>query len=195
MSHGEPRIRAEGTLSRVEFPFRRSIVLRRKQRAVSQARTAMTGPARTGCEIVQFQLEQIVVVYDSACPVCAVLVKRLATHDSARRVALVDARSIPTIADAIARSQSIDLDRDIAVRVQGVWLRGPSALSALISLSRIRMSLAPGDAIRTCALGALLRLLYPFLRCGRRLLLTALGRPLLRHLSAKAFIDQQGERR
>jgi hypothetical protein len=105
------------------------------------------------------------IVYYGDCPVCAALFR---PYSSARRRGekfnLLNAREIPGIRESMKRGLGIDLNRDMALYLNGQWHAGGEAV-ALLYCAGIRSRQLRNPA------SALVRAVYPVLRLGRRTLL------------------------
>ena len=119
---------------------------------------------------------KVTIVYDGACPFCSDYVAYQDLKARAETVELVDARKDP---QALARYaiDAADLEDGMVVIVDGVAHRGAEAVHALSIRSK-----APRNwwvsAVAFASRSALVsRLLYPFLKVGRRIALTALRVP------------------
>ncbi len=119
---------------------------------------------------------KVVVVYDGGCPFCSDYVRYQELRAAAETVELVDAR---TDAGALARYEidPIDLEDGMVVIVDGAYHRGDAAVHQLSHLSRTPRNwwIAVVAALSRSALVS--RVLYPFLKLGRRLALAILRIP------------------
>jgi predicted DCC family thiol-disulfide oxidoreductase YuxK len=119
---------------------------------------------------------KVTIVYDGACPFCSDYVRYQDLKARAETVELVDARADAQALDRYGIPAG-DLEDGMVVIVDGVQHRGAAAVHALSNLSR-----TPGRwwvalvafASRPLAIS---RLLYPVLKLGRRIALTALRVP------------------
>jgi predicted DCC family thiol-disulfide oxidoreductase YuxK len=119
---------------------------------------------------------KVTIVYDGACPFCSDYVRYQDLRAASESVELVDARADR---DALARYgiEPVELEDGMVVIVDGVAHHGADAVHALSHLSA-----RPGNwwvaGVAAASRGqAASRLLYPFLKLGRRIALTALGVP------------------
>lgn len=116
------------------------------------------------------------VLYDGECPACA---RYIAASGMAQRadVALLDARKHPElVAEHAAAGRAID--DGMVVTVDGAVHFGAAATRAIADIARPQ---TPGARFLVWFVGRApwARPLYPMLSAGRRLLLRALGRPLI----------------
>lgn len=117
---------------------------------------------------------QMAVIYDGQCVFCSAYVQLLRLREAVGKVQLVDARS-EGIADLIDRQLGLDLNKGMLVIYHGRYYYGADAMTLLSVLT------SPSGVLnRTIALAfrsnVLSRMLYPFLRLGRRTALLMLGR-------------------
>ncbi len=118
------------------------------------------------------------ILYDGDCPFCQRYVGMLRLRESAGRVELVDMREDRAAREAVV-AEGFDPDLGMVAEIDGARYGGDAALSALALLTTPsgwfnRLTLAlfrnPGVA----------RVAYPFLRAGRNLTITLLGKaPIL----------------
>jgi predicted DCC family thiol-disulfide oxidoreductase YuxK len=119
---------------------------------------------------------KVTIVYDGGCPFCSDYVRYQDLKARADSVELVDARSDPKALERCAIAAA-DLEDGMVVIVDGVAHRGAAAMHALSMLSQ-----TPGNWwVSTVAFASrspvISRLLYPALKLGRRIALTALRIP------------------
>lgn len=117
----------------------------------------------------QNQPAPISVLYDSECPICRFGVKNLALEDTQETLEIIDARKTSTFKnDVIARGYN--LDREIVIRSGDALYSGGDALHFLAMRADrstwLRHKMFALFRSRNCS-----RLLYPFLRSGRLILL------------------------
>jgi predicted DCC family thiol-disulfide oxidoreductase YuxK len=119
---------------------------------------------------------KITIVYDGACPFCSDYVRYQDLKARAETVELVDARSDP---EALARYaiDAADLEDGMVVIVDGVAHRGADAVHALSKLSQAPRNWWVSAVALASRSAVVSRLLYPFLKLGRRIALTALRIP------------------
>lgn len=115
-----------------------------------------------------------VIIYDGECPFCSAFVRMTRLRASAGPVRLVDARSdAPEVAEA--RAAGLDLDRGMAVKLDGRLYHGDAAMTALALLTT--RSGAFNRLVRALFRHpALARIVYPPMVTGRNLTLRLLGR-------------------
>jgi predicted DCC family thiol-disulfide oxidoreductase YuxK len=119
---------------------------------------------------------KVTIVYDGACPFCSDYVRYQDLRARAEAVELVDARADSQALERYAIIAA-DLEDGMVVIVDGVQYRGAAAVHTLSKLSRTPRNwwvAAVAVASRPLALS---RLLYPVLKLGRRIALTALRIP------------------
>ena len=119
---------------------------------------------------------KITIVYDGACPFCSDYVRYQDLKARAASVELVDAR---TDRGALARYaiDAADLEDGMVVIVDGVAHRGADAVHVLSNLSSPPANWWVRAVARASASATVSRLLYPFLKLGRRIALTFLRVP------------------
>ena len=119
---------------------------------------------------------KITIVYDGGCPFCSDYVAYQDLKARAEAVELVDARGDP---QALARYaiDAADLEDGMVVIVDGVAHRGADAVHALSTLSRAPRNWWVSAVAFVSRSAAVSRLLYPFLKLGRRIALTVLRIP------------------
>jgi len=120
--------------------------------------------------------QRCMVLYDGDCPACAryISASGLAQRDD---VALLDARRHPELVERHAAAGRA-IDDGMVVTVDGAVHFGAAATRAIAELGRPR---SPGARFLLWFVGRApwARPLYPLLSAGRRVLLRALGRPLI----------------
>ena len=119
---------------------------------------------------------KVTIVYDGACPFCSDYVRYQDLKARAETVELVDARADSQALDRYGILAE-DLEDGMVVIVDGVAYRGAAAVHTLSKLSRTPRNwwvAAVAVASRPLVLS---RLLYPVLKLGRRIALTALRVP------------------
>jgi predicted DCC family thiol-disulfide oxidoreductase YuxK len=131
---------------------------------------------RSRMDTPRARASRVTVVYDGGCPFCSDYVRYQELKQAVSSVELVDARSD---ADALARYEidAADLEDGMVVIVDGKRHMGGDAVHALSRLSQ-----GPGNWwVATVAFFSRTRLvsrvLYPFLKAGRRVALAILGVP------------------
>lgn len=112
----------------------------------------------------------IEVFYDGQCPFCSAYTRMLHLQQAVGPVELIDARSGDPRVSALKRS-GFDLDCGMVLRRGGQIWHGADAMWMLSTLSE------PGGILRTLMRSPRrARLIYPWLRRGRGLVLRILGR-------------------
>ena len=119
---------------------------------------------------------KVTIVYDGGCPFCSDYVRYQDLKARAETVELVDAR---TDRGALERYRIVaaDLEDGMVVIVDGVQHRGADAVTALSNLSSPPRNWWVAAVARASRSAARSRLLYPFLKLGRRIALTFLRIP------------------
>lgn len=119
----------------------------------------------------------IEIFYDGQCPFCTSYVRLLDLRSQVGRVELIDARSEdPRLAHI--RAAGLDLDEGMAVRHGAQLYHGSEAAWILAVWSE------PGGGFRRFLAWLMrnpkrARLVYPFMACGRKLVLRLMRRPRL----------------
>ncbi len=116
----------------------------------------------------------LTIVYDGECPFCASYMRLVRLRGTVGQVDLVDARRSHPVIDEI-RARNLDLDQGMVVRIDGEYLHGAAAMTALSLLST-------RAGLFNRAMRALFRnprraaALYPVMVRGRNATLRLLGR-------------------
>jgi predicted DCC family thiol-disulfide oxidoreductase YuxK len=122
---------------------------------------------------------EILLVYDPQCPACDAYCRAVHRHGSPAGLRLVDARAERAVMGEITR-RGLDIDEGMVLVADGTFHYGADAIHALAQLNR------PGaaGALNRWLFGSLrrARILYPWLRSGRNLLLKLLGRTRINNL-------------
>lgn len=114
------------------------------------------------------------IVYDGQCPFCSSYVRLVRLRESLGEVALVDARKGGAIVDEIIEA-GLDLDEGMVLKMDGRLFYGAECIHRLALLSTPSgLFNHVNRAVFQSPTAS--RLLYPFLRSGRNLLLRLLGR-------------------
>jgi predicted DCC family thiol-disulfide oxidoreductase YuxK len=115
------------------------------------------------------------IVYDGYCPFCRNYVRMLRLREAVGSVRLVNARNCDDLVVRDLKKRGLDLNEDMAVLFRGQLYRGGDAMSLIARFSEGR---GPLGQLNSWLLSEPRRakLLYPFLRFGRKLTLTLLGR-------------------
>ncbi|MBZ6378299.1 hypothetical protein B5C34_00550 [Pacificimonas flava] len=132
--------------------------------------------------------DPIYIVYDGDCPFCTAYVKMARLQKAAGPVELLDARQPHPVVDEVV-SQGFDLDEGMAMKIGGDILHGDEVVH------RISLMTTPNPGMNGLAAKILkdrrrARLLYPWLRRGRNLALTLLGKRRIRTAGAKGAGSQ-----
>jgi predicted DCC family thiol-disulfide oxidoreductase YuxK len=128
---------------------------------------------------------KVTIVYDGACPFCSDYVRYQDLKASAQTVELVDARADAQALDRYAIVAS-DLEDGMVVIVDGVQYRGAAAVHTLSKLSRIPRNWWVATVAVASRPLVLSRVLYPVLKLGRRIALTALRVPRFTQRNGKS---------
>jgi predicted DCC family thiol-disulfide oxidoreductase YuxK len=123
---------------------------------------------------------EILLVYDPQCPVCEAYCCAVQRRGSPAGLRLVDARAERAVMGEITR-RGLDIDEGMVLVVDDTFYYGADAIHALAQLNRPG---AGGGALNRWLFGSArrARLLYPWLRSGRNLLLKLLGRTRVNNL-------------
>lgn len=117
---------------------------------------------------------EMLVFYDGECPFCSAYVRLLRLREAVGRVELIDARSDDVRVGAL-KDAGVDLNAGMAVRYGGTLYHGADAMRILSVLS------ADGGILRAVMKSPRrAKVVYPFLRAGRGLVLRLLGRKPIR---------------
>lgn len=113
-------------------------------------------------------------LYDGGCPVCSSYVSKLRLRDDAPSVRFVDARQPGAELEEV-REAGLDVNAGMVFKLGGGLHHGADAMRklSLLSSSSGLFNRFSGWVLRSETRA---RLLYPWLRQGRDLLLVALGR-------------------
>ena len=119
---------------------------------------------------------KVIIVYDGGCPFCSDYVAYQDLKARAESVELVDARAD---SHALARHaiDPADLEDGMVVIVDGVAHRGADAVHVLSTLSRAPRNWWVAAVAFVSRSAIVSRLLYPFLKLGRRIALAVLRIP------------------
>jgi predicted DCC family thiol-disulfide oxidoreductase YuxK len=120
----------------------------------------------------------MVVIYDGDCPFCSNFVTLMVLKRAVGGVTLIDAREGGPMVDEVL-AKGYDLNIGMVVLFGGEVYFGSDAVALISALSQEKggagaklisfMLRDPGRA----------KVMYPFMRFGRRIVLTLLGRPLI----------------
>lgn len=119
---------------------------------------------------------KVTIVYDGACPFCSDYVRYQDLKARTESVELVDGRTDRQALERYAIDPA-DLEDGMVVIVDGVAHRGADAVTALSNLSSPPRNWWVAAVARASRSAASSRLLYPFLKLGRRIALTFLRVP------------------
>lgn len=124
--------------------------------------------------------DDIQVVYDEQCPVCAYYARKIEVNESAGRLIRVDARQTGVLMDEIT-SSGLDIDEGMVLKVDDKLYSGSDALHELAlrsskrgSFNRLAFALFRSRTVS--------RILYPVLKACRNLLLRVLRRSRINNL-------------
>ncbi|MQA67108.1 MAG: DUF393 domain-containing protein [Alphaproteobacteria bacterium] len=125
----------------------------------------------------------IFLVYDFECPACDIYCRSVQIPRSAGRLRLVNARESIVVMDEITRA-GLDIDQGMVVKVGNQLYYGSEAIHVLALLSS-RSDLFNKLTHYIFRSSRLSRILYPFLRKCRNLLLRAMGKTKINNLEIK----------
>lgn len=116
----------------------------------------------------------LTIVYDGECPFCASYIRLVRLREAVGPVELVNAREAHPIIDEV-RARNLNLDEGMVVRMDGEYLHGAAAMTALSLMSTPTgfVNRAMRMIFRTPKRAAAL---YPFMVRGRNATLRLLGR-------------------
>ena len=123
---------------------------------------------------------QVELVYDSECPICDYYCNRVDVAPEHGPLQLVDARKQSNVMDEIT-AQGLDIDEGVVVKRGGRLYYGADAVHELARLSSRRGFTSWWSAI-VFRSRRVSKLLYPFLKGTRNLLLKLLGRSRINNL-------------
>lgn len=114
------------------------------------------------------------ILYDGECPFCARYVKMLRLKEAIGPVRLLNARENPPEL-AMVREKNLDIDEGMVFYYQGELYYGDQAICMMAAMSSGSNMFNKFNAwvFKSPKRAAFL---YPFLRCGRNLVLKLLGR-------------------
>ncbi|MDJ0940409.1 MAG: DCC1-like thiol-disulfide oxidoreductase family protein [Woeseiaceae bacterium] len=122
----------------------------------------------------------IEVVYDKECPVCDFYCTRVDVDSNVGTVKLVDAREPGATLDDVT-ALGLDIDEGMVVKIDDQLYYGPEAIHELAKLSSSK-GLVNGLGKLSFRSRTAARILYPFLKGVRNLLLKALGKTRINNL-------------
>lgn len=115
----------------------------------------------------------IVLVYDGECPICSAYCKALAIRQLDPRFEIVNARQYHPILESI-NERGLDLDEGFVLKIENGYFHGAEAINRLALVST-RVGLFNRLNYLIFKSAYLSKILYPFLRNGRSILLYLLG--------------------
>jgi hypothetical protein len=116
----------------------------------------------------------IQIVYDGECPFCTSYVRLLRLREAVGHVELINARDPHPVVDEIVAA-GLDLNEGMVAKYEGRLYHGHECVHLLSTLSE--PDGVPSDILsRLFASKRRTRLLYPFMRGGRDIVLRILGR-------------------
>jgi predicted DCC family thiol-disulfide oxidoreductase YuxK len=118
--------------------------------------------------------EGIQIIYDGQCPACDAYFRFQRLEQNGINAQFIDARNHPEIVRAY-RDRGIDLNRHFVLRMGAAEYIGGDAVFVLASLGTKRTFFRRLN-VRLFRSRAVARVVYRFMRVGRRLLLLLLGR-------------------
>lgn len=124
--------------------------------------------------------DEILLVYDWECPACDTYCRLVRVRPSAGRLRLVNAREATAVMDEITQV-GLDIDQGMVVKTGGQLYYGSDAIHAL-ALRSSRSDLFNKLSYLVFRSRALSRIVYPWLRTCRNLLLKAMGKTKINNL-------------
>ena len=125
--------------------------------------------------------EPLLLVYDKQCPLCDSYCRWTRIRDSVGELRLIDARNESDIMAQIT-AEGLDIDQGMVLKMDGVLYYGTDAIYTLALISS-RSSFFNRVNYHIFRSKRLTRLLYPFLRFCRKILLRCLGVKKINNLS------------
>jgi predicted DCC family thiol-disulfide oxidoreductase YuxK len=125
-------------------------------------------------------------VYDGECPICSAYSKALAIRQLDSRFEIVNARHYHPILDNI-NELGLNLDEGFVLKIENDYFHGADAINRLALIST-RVGLFNRLNYLIFKSAYLSRILYPFLRIGRSILLYVLGIKKLGKVNS-AYLD------
>lgn len=116
----------------------------------------------------------IEIIYDGDCPFCARYVAMVRLRRSVGPVRLIDARSGDPLVER-AQTEGFDLNEGMVARYGDRWWFGADCINLIAMLSS-RSGLFNRVMARVFSRPGTARLLYPWMRAGRAMVLRILGR-------------------
>jgi predicted DCC family thiol-disulfide oxidoreductase YuxK len=118
-------------------------------------------------------ISPIVLVYDGDCPICSSYCKALAIRQLDSRFEIVNARQYHPILEII-NEKGLDLEEGFVLKIENEYFHGADAINRL-ALITTPVGLFNRLNYLTFKSANLSKILYPFLRTGRSILLYLLG--------------------
>jgi predicted DCC family thiol-disulfide oxidoreductase YuxK len=118
-------------------------------------------------------ISPIVLVYDGDCPLCSAYSKALAIRQLESRFEIVNARHYHPILEKI-KEMGLNLEEGFVLKIENDYFHGPDAINRL-ALITTRAGLFNRMNYLIFKSAHLSKILYPFLRTGRSILLYLLG--------------------
>jgi predicted DCC family thiol-disulfide oxidoreductase YuxK len=131
-------------------------------------------------------ISPIMLVYDGECPICSAYSKALAIRQLDSRFEIVNARHYHPILDNI-NELGLNLDEGFVLKIENDYFHGADAINRLALIST-RVGLFNRLNYLIFKSAYLSRILYPFLRIGRSILLYVLGIKKLGKVNS-AYLD------
>ena len=118
----------------------------------------------------------ITIIYDGECPFCSNFVQIMQLRKAVGKVTLLDARTCNDVVQALGAKY--DLNEGMLVLFGDKTYYGPDAVAVISSLTDSRNVVAKMTAL-LLRNSTRAKILYPWMKFGRRLTLAALGRKAL----------------
>lgn len=119
-------------------------------------------------------LSPIVLVYDGECPICSAYCKALAIRQLESRFEIVNARQYHPILEII-NEKGLDMEEGFVLKIENEYFHGADAIHRLALISTgIGLFNRLNYLIFKSTYSS--KILYPFLRTGRNIILFLLGR-------------------
>lgn len=112
-------------------------------------------------------------VYDGECPICSAYCKALAIRQLDSRFEIVNARQYHPVLDSI-NEKGLDLEEGFVLKIENEYFHGADAINRL-ALITTHVGLFNRLNYLIFKSTYLSKILYPFLRTGRSILLHLLG--------------------
>jgi predicted DCC family thiol-disulfide oxidoreductase YuxK len=118
-------------------------------------------------------ISPIMLVYGGECPICSAYCKALAIRQLESRFEIVNARQYHPILESI-NERGLDLEEGFVLKIENDYFHGADAINRL-ALITTRSGLFNRFNYLIFKSAYLSKILYPFLRTGRNILLCFLG--------------------